>query len=119
MSKARLRFALIVWVSCLPQSHCPTHKQPPPERQMGHWDDVVKAVYKRWGSKDHPSLEKDDAAKILAISVGLSCLFNENWKAEKRWMNSTHNGFEGTPFEAVKKGRIDDVLAFVNRTRNL
>lgn len=27
MSKARLRFALIVWVSCLPQSHCPTHKQ--------------------------------------------------------------------------------------------
>jgi len=83
-------------------------------------DEAMKTIFRRWGLYSVPPwLEPDQKAQILAISVGLGCLFNEDPEAEKDWMQRPMACFKSRPITIVLAGRMGEVLDRVNLERNL
>lgn len=78
-------------------------------------DDVVANTFRRWGLMQRPKLSREDAGKMLAISIGLGSLFNENEEAEREWMQTPHSALKTRPITAVLAGSFDEVLALVNK----
>lgn len=70
----------------------------------------------RWGLWASPdNLDDDQRIKVIAISIGLGCLFNDGPDAERRWMETPRDGT--TPIAMVLAGKFDDVLAMVEDQR--
>jgi uncharacterized protein (DUF2384 family) len=62
----------------------------------------------------------DDVGMLLAISIGLGCLYNEDEDAERAWMSAPHPDLGGAqPVQAVMSGRAREVLDIVHKERGL
>lgn len=81
------------------------------------YEQAMDTIFReRWGLWAAPAGVTDDRAmKVIAISVGLGCLFNEDRDAERRWMETPRNGW--TPLAMVFAGRFDDVMSMVDNER--
>lgn len=82
-------------------------------------DEIVELVFSRWGLLSRPVVSKEEAGKIIAISLGLGTLFNEDADAEQQWMHTPNQKLKTQPITAVLAGRSDEVLALVNKERGL
>lgn len=82
-------------------------------------DDIVSRIFERWGSNARPTLNEEHVGKLLAISIGLGTIFNENPIPERIWMQSQHPVLKTRPITAVLAGMYDDVLNLVNQARGL
>lgn len=80
---------------------------------------VVRNLYQRWGIFDLAPRTEAEMGKLLGISMGLGTIFNDNPDAERAWMNQYHDGLGSIPARAILEGRIDEVLAQVERERGL
>jgi hypothetical protein len=83
------------------------------------WNAIGEKLFARWGASAYPTMDKDQVGKLLAISIGLGCLFNEDEAAEREWMHAPHQAFRGRPLTKLLAGHIDEVLDQVNKERNL
>lgn len=88
---------------------------------MTDWNDIGQKLFQRWGATAYPIMDKDQVTKLLAISIGLGAIFNEDPDAERHWMQSTHRSFRGgqRPITLLLAGHIDEVHEQVMRERNL
>lgn len=82
-------------------------------------DKAMQTIFcDRWGLWAVPSgLTREQQGQVLAISIGLGCLFNEEPGAERHWMETPSNGT--TPIAMIFAGKYDEVLSKVNRERNV
>jgi uncharacterized protein (DUF2384 family) len=78
-----------------------------------------KMIGKRWGISA-PSLGAEGGAHwntLLAISVSLGCLFDDNEEAERRWMQMPRNDLDGkSPLSVIVSdppANADRVLGIV------
>jgi hypothetical protein len=81
--------------------------------------DAVENTFARWGSDARPTFDRENAAKMLAIGLGLDALFNGDADAERLWMQTPHQELKTRPITAVLAGALDEVLMLVNAERNL
>lgn len=82
--------------------------------------EIVKSLFVRWGAHVVPAMiDREDAGKLLAISIGLGCIYNENAEAERMWMQTPHPKLRTRPITAVLAGSLDEVLNLVNQERGL
>jgi len=81
--------------------------------------EIVANTFSRWGSYSRPELSEADVGKLLAISLGLGCLFNESIEAERKWMQTPNSVFKTRPLTMVLAGQFDPVLEQVEKERNV
>lgn len=86
---------------------------------MADMDEAIANTFERWGLLQHPKLSQEETGKVLAISLGLGGLFNENAEAERDWMQTPHPAFKTRPVTMVLAGHFDEVLAQVEKERGL
>ncbi|UEM16783.1 DUF2384 domain-containing protein [Bradyrhizobium barranii subsp. barranii] len=86
---------------------------------MTLWNEIARKLFQRWGASAYPAMDRDQVGKLLAISIGLGALFNEDAEAERNWMHAPHQVFRGRPLTKLLAGHIDQVLDQVNKERNL
>ena len=82
-------------------------------------EDAVDNTFTRWGLTARPIMDRQQCAEVTAISLGLGALFNEDINAERLWMKQPRRELRGSASTAVLQGRTSEVLAIVNRERNL
>lgn len=80
--------------------------------------EAVDLVFRRWGSLSRPMMDREQCGKVLAISLALGALFNENAEAEKDWMQTPRREFRSRPITMVNAGHIDAVLDLVMQECN-
>jgi hypothetical protein len=89
------------------------------EKMAADWNEIGRSLFQRWGASAYPSMDKDQVGDLLAISIGLGALFNEDAAAEREWMQSQHSAFRTRPITMLLAGHIKQVLDQVNKERNL
>ena len=79
---------------------------------------MAEKILERWGfhSLDDRSAQ---APVLLAISLGLGSLFDENTDAERTWIGSFHPALQARPIDLILDGLDGDVLELVNKERGL
>ena len=83
------------------------------------WDGIAAKLFERWGSGFRPLTDKADVGKLLAISIGLGALFNENEEAERQWMQTPHAALKTRPITVLYSEAYQEVLDQVNKERGL
>lgn len=86
---------------------------------MSGVDAALENTFARWGCSVCPQLDREDAGRVLAITIGLGALFNENAAAEKHWLRTRHQDLRAEPMTMILSGRVAEVLAVVDRMRGL
>lgn len=86
---------------------------------MTKWTEIADKILARWGSQRRGLWSREGAGKLLAISLGLGALFDEDEQAECSWMWTHRDALGATPLQAVLDGRIDLVVNLVNQERGL
>ena len=82
--------------------------------------DLAGIALNRWGDGGgHPNYSEQQLGEIMAISVGLGALFDENIEAERRWMQTIRVSLGCRPITAILRGDTAPVLALVNKERGL
>ena len=81
--------------------------------------DIRAALSTRW--REPVSARGGDLHKLLAVSVGLGDLFDDDEKAERAWMRTCRPDLDGwAPLDLIRTpDGIDRLLSAVNAARNL
>ena len=78
----------------------------------------MKNIFERWGRYDIPDwLSEKQKLEVVAISIGLDCLFGGDREAERNWMQTPMACFKSRPITIVLAGRMHEVLDRVNLER--
>ena len=81
--------------------------------------EITDRIFDRWGVLSKPLLDKEQAAYVLAISLGLGAIFNESAEAERDWIQTPHRDLRTRPITAILAGSFREVLCLVERERGL
>lgn len=82
--------------------------------------EIANMIFERWGHQGHVEVDsREELGRLLAISIGLSCIFNGDRNSERGWMQGPHHALKSRPITVVLAGRSNEVLDLVNHARHL